>query len=970
MLQYGYANFSESGYQLVSEAPFLQDSDRVKQLGSLTHYVMNTSPAYRAQGQMTYTGLLTDLGYRGETPRYYFQASGPSFVRGGSCAHGYVQADEPEFFGAPFLRLLRARFQAPRAIQALPAAGCAAHFPDIGFPPVDDAITPAPMDEALLAAVVEQLLQSGRVLLRLDRQGDEAPAYARRVLLRIYSCLPYAARKFCGFITGVPMSRVVCPESGDELPASVKLILVDGDAQLPDRLPGIALFDMNAPAPAAKRRPNAAAFLDFLLGGEADRRERYFSMVSQALESVDNQRSLPMQTYLDAFQMQELADRPFCMASLHQWANWLQRNQGVVAAGMRAQFLRLLAEKITAETAAACLTGPEGAGVLPPLESFSQLWQPARAAAEEETASASAILALLEAVLPPEAAADLGRKLSDWYYEAAAEQVRPLLLQAGDGTGRLLPTPGAIDALDRLRRQAEPAARAGVKNRVAQTAARTLSQRLEQSCAQMCTQYSQALEAERARAAALAEGLSPVSCAGLVRLYDQMLQADAFPLCMERMGAGVGFAQAFGSAAANGLAARMESLPRPASRQALLAFEADLSALTGSALYQSGLLRAQIERLTPLLRAIQLYHEAKDDLSVPGQLTLLHESYGETFAAMHPALLEDLRRPVRAYLMQQPPCTLAELPALLKQLAELAPAEPQLVQRLSATLWQVSTAAPEMLAPLVGSVGQWEVLRAALGCQVTVRFADGGRQAMTVQEMWSWMQWVQGKSPETVPAPVLRCAGEQPARAVQETHTVRQYKQLLTALTLPQQLAFCRCLLAAPAPAEYDFAKKVVKLLRQSGARGADLLCGAGRGWPDVIALVYGDPMSGPQGEILRQLKTELSGLDSALEARMQRLHTARETRKNRLRRVMAAMVAAADLVPMVLLWVCGGASPAMTLTVLAALLVQAAAACGVLLLVHGLAPKKAARDLKWYGLGAAPGLLLTLAGTVLAILL
>lgn len=972
MLQYGYANFGESGYQLVSADPFLQDSGRVSQLNSLTHYTMNTSPAYCRQGQMTYTGLLTDLGYRGENPRYYFQASGPSFVRGGSCAHGYVQADEREFFGEPFLSLLRAQFLAPRDIQKFPAAGAAEYFPAVEFPELDESITPVPIDDTLLEAVLEQLLQQGRVLLRLPCSGDEAPLYARRVLLRLYSCLPYAARKFCGFITNVPLSRVMNPEMGDELPAAVKLVLVDGDAQLPERLPGFAVFDMNGPAPELSRQESTAAFLKFLLHAAADkdgndRRERYFRMVSKGLESVDSQRSLSLQTYRDVFLMQELADLPLCVPTLHQWANWLQRNKGVVAAGIRKQFLEILAAKITPEQAYACLTSPEGQQILPELDHLEGLWQLHRLGQEEETASAAAILVLLETVLQNEGTVCLGELLSGWYSEKAVDLLSLHLLHAAD---KNLPTPNALAELGRVRRLVDVASSLAGKNRVAATLVCELSKRLQETEEKMQTHYNTCVAEERSRAAGMLDGIQNVRYSVLAQVYEQTQQPDSFPLCMERMQAGVGFAQAFGQELAQRLCKLAESRPLPAVQSELPDFIEDYKALMASSLYQSGLLGLYIRQLTPLLRAIEEYEKAKEDISLSAQLTLLHRSYGAEFAPMGRALLEDVRQSVREFLQDKPSVALDQLPPLLGILELLAPVERPLVMNLSTALWTVFTAAPEALSPMAGHADQWERLGDVLHCKVKVCFRDGCSQDMPVQDMRGWMQWVQGLCTVNVPAPVLRCAKEMPALAVCESATVQQLQLLVGAVGQPERCALYRCMLERPMPDEYTFAKKAVSLLRQTGARGEDLLRRAGKGWENVIAAVYSDPMAGPQGESLRQLQEELPILRHQMEACAKAVKEENERWQRILRMVMAGAVALEGVLPMLLLWIFDGAELLPVLTVLVALVLQTALVIIVLLCIKSEEAKEIRRDLLWYGLGAAPGLLLTLIGVVLAILL
>lgn len=975
MLQYGHADFEQKGYQLVSANPFFQDKDRAEQLAPLMHYVMNPSPAYRDRRQVTYTGLFTDLGYRTEAPRYYIQAAGPTFFRNGSYVHGYAQqGDEEGFFAENFLQLLRARFYDAAAMNSIPAADSASRFPDLDAPPVDPTLTPAPMDPALLAAVVEQLLRQNRVLLRLDREGDEAPRYARQVLLRIYACLPYGARKFCGFVTNVPMSRVVDPAKGDELPTAVKLVLVDGDACLPAQLPGFAVFDMRAPAPAPSPREDTARFLQFLVreDNEAER-TRFFGLVHRAMEMVSGERSVSLYTYQDIFSMQALIDRPVTTEAVHLWANWLGRNQGGVASSLRQQFLTLLSARLSADEILGWLTGPEGRAELPALEQIARLWRAEPVPEGSGAACPAAVLALFEAVSRSDDILRIGGALADWYCEQALARVQPYMLRVGEES---LPTPAAIERAGQLQKMAMPESAAAIRNQIALVAARGLRDRLARAGEQLRALYTERLADERARAARLLDDCAPATYAALCDFYTSL--PAAFPLCANRMETQIranrqenAFADAFGDEMVQKLRRCAELRPMPAAADELDPFLRDWSVLRTSALARTGLLAGLQQRLRPVLDAAAALFKARQDTSTAARLRLLAQLQDGTFQALGTPLLADLRRTVRTELAEQPPCTPAQLPGLLPALLAVAKTEPDLAARLSQPLWTVQTTAPAALAPLEASAELWGRLSAALGKKVTVRFADGAQQELAVPDALAWLLWAQNRCGQNVPAPVLACARQTPVRAIRETPSSAQLRLLAQAFGARERPAFLRCLVQTTAVDDYSFAKQAVTQLRQAGLRGQDLLRTAAPGWDTVIFAVYSDPLAGPQGETLRRLQQALPQLHKRMSACAHRLDKAAAQRRRLVRGTFAAAICAASVLPMVLLWAFGAAGLAACALVLAALAVQAAVVVGCVLRLAGDGgPDRQEKScLALYLLGLTPGCVLALAGMLLALL-
>lgn len=966
MLQYGHADFEQKGYQLVSANPFFQDKDRAEQLAPLMHYVMNPSPAYRDRRQVTYTGLFTDLGYRTEAPRYYIQAAGPTFFRNGSYVHGYAQqGDEEDFFAENFLQLLRARFYDAGTMNSIPAADSASRFPDLDTPPVDATFTPAPMDPALLAAVVEQLLRQNRVLLRLDREGDEAPRYARQVLLRIYACLPYGARKFCGFVTNVPMSRVVDPVKGDELPTAVKLVLVDGDTRLPAQLPGFAIFDMRAPAPAPSPKEDTARFLQFLVreDNEAER-TRFFGLVHRAMETVSGERSVSLYTYQDIFSMQALIDRPVTAEAVHLWANWLGRNQGGVASSLRQQFLSLLSARLSADEILGWLSGPEARAELPALEQITRLWHAEPVPEGSGAACPAAVLALFEAVSRPDDILRIGGALTDWYYTQSIARLQPYMLRVGE---ELLPTPAAIQQLGQLQKMAMPESAAAIRNQIALAAVRGLRDRLAKSDEQLRTLYSERLADERARAVRLLDDCAPVTYAALCDFYTNL--PAAFPLCANRMENG--FADAFGGEMVQKLRRAAELRPMPAAAAELKAFQRDWSILQTSTLARTGLLADLQQRLRPVLDAAAALFKARQDTTTGARLRLLAQLQDGTFQALGAPLLAELRQTVRTELAEQPPCTPAQLPGLLPALLAVAKAEPDLAARLSGPLWTLHTAEPAALAPLEASAEQWARLSAALGKKVTVCFADGAQQELTVPDALSWMLWAQNRCGQNVPVPVLACARQTPVRAIRETPSFAQLRLLAQSFSAQERLAFLRCLVQTAAVDDYSFARQAVTQLRQAGLRGQDLLRTAASGWDSVIFAVYSDPMAGPQGETLRQLQQALPQLQKRLAACARRSEEAAAQRRRLARGVFAAAICAASVLPMLLLWAFGAAGLAASTLVLVSLAVQAAVVTGCVLRLAGDGgPDRQEKScLVLYLLGLSPGLVLALAGIALALL-
>lgn len=985
MLQYGYADFEKKGYQLLSASPFLQDKERSQLLMPLVHYVMNTSEEYRTVQPVSYTGVFTDLGRSSETPRYYIQAAGPSYYRNGSYAHGFVQQNTDEnFFAEPFLQLLRTRFWSKDQMLALPATGSSGVFAETACPAADETLTPAAMDEGLLVAVLEQLLRQSRVVLRLDCQGDEAPRRAREVLLRIYECLPYNARKLCGFCTGIPLSRINRPQAGDELPAAVRLVLVDGDTELPRNLPGYVLFDMQGEAPAPPKE-NVAAFLQFL-ACPAPQREEYFRLVSKSWEAASANKSLALFNYQDAYSMQELAMLPISPETVVQWAGWHQRNLGKVTEPMRRQFVDLLAKRVTAQQLAEQLNDETVAAALPAAERLAELWRKLTNKAEEGKASPASILALFEAICVTQKNSELpvdpalpARALSDRYLSRIAAQLGVETIRVPAAETGWLYTPAAYARLEHTMSRL-PAAPDGEQNPIAAEMMRSLHSGLLQLSESIRFLWQRYHTAEKRLALQMLEQQGEPYWIGAARCFDELMDDRQFPVCRYLL-EGNGFDAAYGEAAHNALLTLIMQRPNPEIFEELLDFLTEWKHAESSGLWRSGLVEGEAQKRRPLVAAAERFaaEYAAPGLEAQLKLMLCLLDGNGPYAPLGRTLVAALRGRVRAQLLARGAAQPDELYSRMNELAQLAQDEPEAVLRLTAALWQIPLSALEKLDSWQPQRAAWEHIGTVLQQKVQLELTRQWSLTLTAGELFELCRWRRAPRSESTPPFVAQLAHTDPAQALCLCSGTESIKALLKALngSSDAQELLCRTMLQYLQQPEPNLATGVAMILRARGCSFLKMVKLARPEWLPVLIKVYSDPMQGQMAPALKALAGRLHSTHAVVDEYAAAVHELDEQRKAKLRSgrtILRLLAAAGALAPMLVLWLTGTAQPGMVLLAVGLLAVQLLVVLvGFRLFVGPLPGRKGSVEkmlLQDYCFSLLPGAAATLVGLVLAILL
>ncbi len=346
MIQYGYANFEKRGYRVASENAFFHSggSERQQALSKLMRNVSGPT-----QNRISYLGIRTDLGISSENPRFYFQMSGQEAARSADFAQGYVwDVKENYIFGRDFPKILQLRFMERETLCSLPVRTCEGAFPDIALtdaPCLPDGFCRAVLGEEILGDILERLLQGQKVLLRLNKKGEEADRLARQVLWQVYGCLPYGVRECAGFCTNVTAVRF-CGEKEDRLAEAVGFCLADRDAPLPDTVPGYAVLDMESPLGGKCREAEREEFLRFLM--RDGKREDYFEHLFSAVEEGWDG-GVPLQLYEDYFYLYRMPNgrrEALSNGEVFGWCEWYGRNR-IGNDRIKAIFLGKIRESLT-----------------------------------------------------------------------------------------------------------------------------------------------------------------------------------------------------------------------------------------------------------------------------------------------------------------------------------------------------------------------------------------------------------------------------------------------------------------------------------------------------------------------------------------------------------------------------------------------------------------------------------------------
>lgn len=229
MRQYVYGNVGHKGFDYLSSDPlFFKDPKRTSAMQKVNYYNKNIPHGeLTALEHQCYWMVTSDLDLKtqGEPDHLFLQASGLDVYRDSSYLHGYCLEDTegPYLYGPRLLELLKLDFMDLDQIDQVCWNGT---LPNVD-PPVKK-IEPMKLDGKTLKAILHEILLGKKVALQLPCQGKAAMDQSRALLLTIYQHLPYAQRRSTGFLTGATAAEVLSLD----MPAGIKLFLLDGDADL------------------------------------------------------------------------------------------------------------------------------------------------------------------------------------------------------------------------------------------------------------------------------------------------------------------------------------------------------------------------------------------------------------------------------------------------------------------------------------------------------------------------------------------------------------------------------------------------------------------------------------------------------------------------------------------------------------------------------------------------------------------
>lgn len=232
MQQYIYGNIEQKGYVYLSSDPgFFKDTKRMAVMQHLICYDAACRHGnLSAENHQCFWMVTTDLDIPGEEKRLFLQASGADPFRSGIYVHGYMSdVGDSDLYGPKLLKLIRTKFLSLSEVEAikkddsLVPLGC----DDL---PTDDRVQPLDLEPDVMRNVLAVILRNKRVIVRLPDTGANAMRKSREFLLAIYQRLPYELRRTNGFLTGASAAKV--HDEVNELPAAVKIILMDGDADV------------------------------------------------------------------------------------------------------------------------------------------------------------------------------------------------------------------------------------------------------------------------------------------------------------------------------------------------------------------------------------------------------------------------------------------------------------------------------------------------------------------------------------------------------------------------------------------------------------------------------------------------------------------------------------------------------------------------------------------------------------------
>lgn len=706
MFQYGYSNFEHKGYRIASQNDFFRDRERETQLRKLVGHI-----AASGDSTVSFLGITTDLDLPEEKQRFFFQMSGREEYRSADYAHGIVQdlnQNDFPFFEEGFLTVLRAHFMSGEELGAISAGESDSWFHDISSPCTEGELKPAELEERLLAQILDDLMCRKKVILKLDRSGEEAVKRSREVLLRIYECLPYGVRKYAGFCTNVAPARFTGEDGEGKLPDAVRLCLVDGDEKLPRSVPGYRLYDMNE---GAKKRYETDEFLCFLMQEQG--REAYFKMVSESCEKSQKEQ-ISKELYRNAFLMHTLASREVSREAMSEWVQWYKNASSAAGKELRKEFAQILSMKLDSQD----------------MLRF----------AREETDDLAAMLLLFQEICERDAEnrestmQKLGENLAEIQLKEIWKKVDEKRI--GGGT-KNVPCEQALKLFGELKTQAVSKARERGSSEIARLAKQYLVDRLEAQEQLLRKEYEEEKKREQEhfgnRILEL-ESAEQITFRELKALFEEAQREDTYPLCALEM-KDKAINEAYTQECAERLSCLFKKRPFPKKQDELSAFVEDWKdANAGDFFLQSLWNENRRKEVQNFVNSAEVYLERSSDESLTGQLELLGELWSKTkYGCLGESLLKQAREMCCGNILKKRHEEY-ELLDNLTNCCTLAKYERECIEMLCKPLWNVDVLEINRCWELLTRHDEWEALGAALHHKVTIQKDEKVIGAFQVRE--------------------------------------------------------------------------------------------------------------------------------------------------------------------------------------------------------------------------------------------
>lgn len=875
MFRYGYTNFQQKGYRFASENEFFHTSlvNRNTKLAQLVNHVDTAHTAYAETEPVAYLGIFTDLDSNQEDARYYFQQSGRMTARNAAYAQGYVQdvsaEKTDEFFKEAFLRLLGAPFLTGEALEKLPSDDCDRYFPDMSVNSIDSTLHAADLDQGLLLHILNEMLQGHRVILHLDRQGDDTPLYSRSILLRIFECLPYDARRSHGFATNVAPERFTTGNAADRLPGAVQLCLVDGDVKLPERVSGFKILDMKNIYASEGLEKN----LDFLqmLTRKGPTREHFFEMVQSyyGLDSIN--RSISMEEYRAMYKLETDLELSCSEQTIATWAE-----DYAALPKLRDVICNRIAEKSNLLSAAE----KELSGVLlPELRDLPELARSEKLTPAWELRMLSDIYANCELDLQKLAEAVIisCRRIST---EKALQEREQLPFATRKSVEYLQSDVStAKTAVQRLKNALE---RTKCKNNgILEKAAEMILPEIQR----LADVEKQDYETELAREQAAAEE-SVARCTNLsqlARYYDYLREAEGqthkeYRLARDaiRSGDKFGSPSSYGSKCLEAMIQYVHDYSLPTNLKGLKPFAADVIALQESALYKE----YGISHAAQIAAAVTRdYHELCEAYN--GSVRMKIRAMAGLLA--EGGLLKDLTESVRRDAYNEMRSVLLstkidpnDLFVCVTEINQLDASDADLVSNLldAAGILRVNVSDAKQAELLMAHADQWSALCGARMCKTAFSPADerNNRQILKVSiatdEMVEFLRWKYSRTGNGAPKLLPWLAENAPDWLVNEYATEpRRIQSILTSLSpCDAQNHFVQDLLLRPMPSA-EVGSILISALHKNGVSEQELHDICEPSWNLMIFALHYDPMQGEQGDLIRAVQDKLKTIQAKADA-------------------------------------------------------------------------------------------------------